>query len=149
MRLHVGGAILKRQGEQNRATYGSIGDDARIFGCSTRTMKRVAKTYRQQLDDTQGIDVKRRHQGKCGRPRKDEEVLVAKIQQIPQFKRSSISRLGHLSNVPKSTLQRGWSTFGSRYTGTCPVPSSKRAETTFLCLAWVREAQDARRTAGT
>ena len=32
--------------------------------------------------------------------------MVARIQQIPQFKRSSIRRLGHLSNVPKSTLQR-------------------------------------------
>ena len=40
--------------------------------------------------------------------------MVARIQQIPQFKRSSIRRLGHLSNVPKSTLQRCLKRFNAK-----------------------------------
>ena len=92
LRLNVGTAVLRLQGGLDWAVYGSIGDVANRFGTSRSTIWRIAQTFREQVDNGEGIDLSRHRKGYCSRKKKSSEEFVEVVEQ-------SHNSSGHMSRV--------------------------------------------------
>ena len=104
LRLNVATAVLKLQGGQDKAPYGSIVNATRRFGPSRSTIWRMARKLRDQTETGEGIDLSRQRKGHCGRKRKPSEELSQAIEKIPQYQQSSIRRVAELTHSNKSTI---------------------------------------------
>ena len=113
-KAQVAAVLHSLQGARKRAAKGSIEDAARILGVSKRSVKRYLKEFRDGLHDPAGMNLSRRHRGNSGRPKSNSAELVAKIQSVPQFKRTCVRRIAMAVGVPKSTIHRHLRATGGR-----------------------------------
>ena len=84
LRLKIGMVTSKRQGAAKRAPTGLIVELARVYGYSTAMVKRIAKDFRQRIEQPGGVRAAPPLQGQLRPPKKSAGYGEVKIDGDPE-----------------------------------------------------------------
>ena len=115
-RLQVGAEIQRRRAGRQRVAKGVIEDLARRFETSCRTIETIGRQFRNAIDDPAGMNLSRRRQGNCGRPKIWQEQSIVRVEKIAPHNRRTIRGMAMDAKIPKTSLHRVLKEMGCRNT---------------------------------
>ena len=122
LKLKIGVVTNKRQGTAKRAPTSLIAELARVYGCSMATVKRIAKDFRQQIEQPGGDRAAPPLQGQLRPPKKSAGYGEAKIDGDPEARVGDNWEDGGDVGVPIVRSRH----LGTRLAGAVP-PTQRRA----------------------